>query len=246
MDRDKGLIIIPVKNEYSSLKNILESLKDENILVVNDNYKEFNYPNKKDLIILENKKNLGKGASLKKGFQYAIDNKFNYVIMMDADGEHPPNLIPEFKEKLQKKDMVFGQRRFHRSLSRKIFNLFASFWVRRLGINIDDATCGYMGIRTKILKNMVLKSKGFDIDIELIMESLKFTKKHGVVNIDNKKFDSSNIKRRDILDINDRYDLWIIENKGFLLKKYGKTKYSFLYISAINGLIIGKLIRLIS
>jgi len=46
--------------------------------------------------VLKNTQNIGKGASLIKGFDYAISKGYDAVLTMDGDGQHLPEDIPAF------------------------------------------------------------------------------------------------------------------------------------------------------
>ena len=235
----KGIIIIPVKNEFNSLITILKKLSDkEDVLVINDSNKKFKF---KDIEILENKKNLGKGISIRKGFGHVIKKRYEYVIIMDSDGEHSPDLISSFRKKIKNKDIVFGQRMNYRSFSRKLSNKFASFWLKRTGINLLDTTCGFMAIKTRSIKKMDLKSKGFDIDIEIILESFKNDISYDVIEFNNKNFSPTGIKFKDIMIINKRFDSWILDNKSIIKKRTNKINQMSIFIFSKIGLILSDL-----
>ena len=59
------------------------------------------------LRVIHNPKNMGYGASLKKGFRQA---KYDRLAITDADGTYPNKRIPEFVKLLDQADMVVGAR----------------------------------------------------------------------------------------------------------------------------------------
>ena len=65
-------------------------------------------------MIVQNEKNLGKGAALRNGFRHALENGYQAVLILDADGQHDPNEIPLFLESYQKNksNLIIGMRNF--------------------------------------------------------------------------------------------------------------------------------------
>ena len=112
----KFLIIIPVYNDWESLKKLLnqidETIKEYNFLevqciIVNDasNLKEpkiIKPKNIKFIKIMNMKENRGHARCNAFGIRYAFQNEeFDYLILMDGDGEDRPIEIKSFIDKIQ-------------------------------------------------------------------------------------------------------------------------------------------------
>ena len=112
----KIIILIPVFNDWESLKKLLIEI-DENIkkfpdltiqcFVVNDASTiakpEFKKPEKilNSLKILNMKENRGHARCNAFGIRYIIQNeKFDYLILMDGDGEDRPIRVKRFNKKI--------------------------------------------------------------------------------------------------------------------------------------------------
>lgn len=54
--------------------------------------------------------NLGVGGAMRLGFKYAVENGFDIVVQIDADGQHDPAAVPQLLEKLNEFDIVIGAR----------------------------------------------------------------------------------------------------------------------------------------
>jgi glycosyltransferase involved in cell wall biosynthesis len=99
--------------------------------------------------------NIGNGAAIKTGIRQA---KGKILIMMDGDGQHNPEVIPELLEKIDRYDMVVGARtggsesHLHRKMANGCFNLFASYICKR---KIQDLTSGFRAIKTDIARRFV-------------------------------------------------------------------------------------------
>ena len=185
------LVIIPTFNESENIVKIIESIfsihQDINILVVDDNspdgtsgmVKEVipKYNNKLNLITRESK--LGLGTAYLKGFNWAINNDFNYIISMDADFSHNPSDIYRLYEICvnEKNDICVGSRYIkginvvNWPLQRIILSYFASLYVRLItGMNIKDPTTGFICYSVKKLQKLNLseiKFNGYAFQIEM-------------------------------------------------------------------------------
>ncbi len=99
--------------------------------------------------------NIGNGAAVKTGIRLA---QGDYILLMDADGQHKPADIPRLLEHIDRYDMVVGARTgesetaVHRDIANTIYNLFASYVCGR---KIEDLTSGFRIIRANIAKNLV-------------------------------------------------------------------------------------------
>jgi hypothetical protein len=102
-------ILIPVFNDWESLLillNNIHSLKISNlanlkILIVDDCSteilnKKIDFDSFKNIEIIKNTKNIGHGKSIAYGINYLIKkNEFDYLIVMDGDGEDRPEEVKE-------------------------------------------------------------------------------------------------------------------------------------------------------
>jgi glycosyltransferase involved in cell wall biosynthesis len=129
-------------------------------------------------IVLQNGVNHGKGYSLKKGFQYAIKNRFEAIVTLDGDLQHDPLEIPNFIEHYKKTnaDLILGDRTYDFSsmpLDRQFSNKMTSLLISLLtGQRVKDSQTGYRLIRTEILKSIQLISNRYETESELLLKAL--------------------------------------------------------------------------
>jgi len=102
-------ILIPVFNDWDSLLSLLNKihiLKIDNlahikVLIVDDCSteilnKKIQFSSFQDVEIIKNSKNIGHGKSIARGINYLINkNDFDYLIVMDGDGEDRPEEVKE-------------------------------------------------------------------------------------------------------------------------------------------------------
>lgn len=168
------LIIIPAFNEEGNIEKLFARLSEKSIkryadvLVVNDAScdqtgviaKSF------DIQVITHIFNLGYGSALQVGYKYALRNNYEYVIQLDADGQHEVSNIPIIYEHLTKRDdegnipdIVIGSRFLKDSKSYK------SSFLRRISISwfswlikkvtkkkITDPTSGLQGLNRKAFR----------------------------------------------------------------------------------------------
>ena len=118
---DKIIAIIPAYNEENSIIGIIDDVLNycENVIVINDSSTDntqdlLNGYDNENLIIIENKKTLGIGGSMKKGIKKALELEPNIIIKIDGDGQHKPEDIPKFLKMFEegKYDLIKGNRFF--------------------------------------------------------------------------------------------------------------------------------------
>ena len=158
------LVVIPAFNEEAVLGRTLDALLQEvssnQVLVVSDGStdKTSQIVNDKKIKLLEIPFNLGVGAAMRSGFQFAKENGFQKVIQFDADLQHQPKYIKKIVSELDKYDVVVGSRfaakptykvSFVRSLA---MGLLKESVTRHIGKKMTDVTSGFRGANKKAIE----------------------------------------------------------------------------------------------
>ncbi|MBI4155106.1 glycosyltransferase [Candidatus Woesearchaeota archaeon] len=154
-------IVIPTLNEEENVKvliNILNRLyKEAEILVVDSGSKD----KTKDIALKLNAKVVEAGNGLCRAVLEGIkEAKNNFIVVMDADLQHPPELVKEIYENLKHNDIVVGTR-FNRedygnlSFIRYFISKTANFTARKfLNIKINDPMSGFFGVKKDLAKKI--------------------------------------------------------------------------------------------
>ncbi len=119
LDR-KTLILIPAYNEEKSITKVIRNIHGEcgdvDILVINDGSRDktAETAEKAGAIVVSHIFNMGYGVSLQTGYKYAVDHDYEFIIQMDADGQHDVCNIGTIYNKLthgkHPYDIVIGSR----------------------------------------------------------------------------------------------------------------------------------------
>ena len=118
--------------------------------------------------------NLGKGAAIRSGAKWAIENKFHWILTLDADQQHPPSAIREFMEKKRERVILTGHRTDLKSmpLSRVFSNRFTSLLLSiRTNRCLRDSQCGFRLIPLSLFEEVEFHQNGFQFESELLIKA---------------------------------------------------------------------------
>lgn len=182
----KIYIVIPTHNEQKHILNVVKEVSKYGlpVVVVDDGSKD---GTSKKLIktkipklkILTHRVNLGKGAAMKTGAQFAFGQSAEAVIFMDSDGQHKAQDLPQFISKLKSKryEIVFGSRNFSMGvpLIRYLGNKVASVTAAILfGKYVSDSLCGFRALTKKGYQKVKWESSGYGVEIEMVARAGKY------------------------------------------------------------------------
>src|SRR3989344_1937309 len=175
-------IIVPVFNEETTIDQVIQTLTEQKIpgwfkqIIVVDDGSTAKTAKKlkkflKKVTFLSHKNNIGKGGAIKTALKLA---KGEIVIIQDADSEYSPkdilSLIKQYHP--DNSAAVYGSRRLKTKRGGYplyitgdwLANFFFRFFFRE---KLTDIFTGYKLVKTFLLKKMKLKSRGFEIEMEI-------------------------------------------------------------------------------
>lgn len=188
-------IIIPVYNEEKRIKNSLNIIKeyldgqgfDYEIIISNDGSVDGTVDEIKNsgvrVVLLDNKKNRGKGFAVKSGMLKA---RGEFVIFLDADLATPIAELPKLLKPLEGGvfdiavgSRVIGKRDVERSWVRSVVGLsFRKLKSLIVGIEIFDSQCGFKGFKREVVapifERQTINGWSFDVEILLIASKLGY------------------------------------------------------------------------
>ena len=192
-----SIVIIPTYNEKENVEAIIRAVigleKGFDVLIIDDGSPDGtadivkrlmteDFPNRLFLIQREGK--LGLGTAYIRGFEWAIQEQYDYIFEMDADFSHNPNDLPRLYAACHDEgnDVSIGSRYVtgvnvvNWPIGRVLMSYFASKYVRFiLGIGLHDTTAGYVCYKRQVLETIDLQKirfKGYAFQIEMKYSAL--------------------------------------------------------------------------
>ena len=187
-------IILPTLNEKDHIIELIESIsknfKGKNskyeIIIVDDNsidgtietVKKYSQKNKRIRLYVRKKKKKNLAKSINLGI---LKSKYENIIWMDADFQHPPQYIKKMITNINNFDVIIfsrflkhSKRYYDDNIKYKEFNENQSVFFNKVCKffffdDITDYTSGYICIKKKILKNYILKGFYGDYFLHLIV-----------------------------------------------------------------------------
>lgn len=188
---EKIAVIIPALNAERTLPRVVVDARAqlEPVLVIDDGSTDAtgDVARAAGATVIRHSVNRGKGAALKTGFAWALENGFDGVITLDADGQHLASEIPKFLRERERggADLIIGGRShlFEQMLPRRRrANRFsASAIAFAAGVTITDSQSGFRFYSSNLLRKLQLRANGFDMESEVIVRAGR--RKFGIVTI---------------------------------------------------------------
>jgi dolichol-phosphate mannosyltransferase len=188
------LVIVPTYNESENITRILsrtrKAVPDAHILVADDNSPDGTGKLADEIAVSDGHVHVmhrlgkeGLGAAYMAGFEWGLNEGYQVLVEMDADGSHQPEQLPELLNALTDADLVLGSRWvkggevLNWPKSREILSRGGNLWTRiALGIPLRDATGGFRAFRRKTLLGLGLDnvaSAGYCFQVDLAWRALK-------------------------------------------------------------------------
>lgn len=162
----KVLIVIPAHNEADNIGKVLDEVKRDvsfaDIVVIND----FSNDNTSEIVrshgvnCIDNIFNLGYAWTIQTGVKYALENNYDYLIQLDADGQHiakEANLLYEYASS-HDVDIVIGSRYvkgaeyncpFFRRVGTKLFSGLIKLFCHK---KIADPLSGFQCLDRRVME----------------------------------------------------------------------------------------------
>jgi glycosyltransferase involved in cell wall biosynthesis len=178
-------ILIPAYNSAGDLNTFLPSLLARapagRVCVVDDGSHDNTESvcRKLGVDYLKQAVNRGKGAALRKGFGYVSNREdIDWILTMDADGQHAVNDIPTFIEAVEKypdSGIIIGAREKKPDMmpAERIFSNFVTSKVLSIicGAEIIDSQCGYRIYSSEFIKRVTIQYNRFEMESEVILKA---------------------------------------------------------------------------
>ncbi len=126
--------------------------------------------------VIQHKKNLGKGASMRTLFDFAKNENFNVMVTIDGDGQFSPKEIPKLITPIidEKMDIVIGYRSNKNEMPsyRKLGNKFLDSMTNLASeLPFRDTQSGFRAYSKKAVSAISFKTNGFGADSEILIDA---------------------------------------------------------------------------
>ncbi len=184
------LVSLATYDEAANLRPLVEAIRqfapDASILVIDDNSPDGTgdvaddlRATLPDIHVIHRPGKLGLGTAVLTGMKFAIENRFDYFLNLDADFSHPPRFIPSLVSGMREHDVMIGSRyipgggvegefNFKRKCMSTGINVYARLF---LGLRTRDNSGSYRCYRVDKLRQIDLnrvRSRGYSFMEEIL------------------------------------------------------------------------------
>jgi dolichol-phosphate mannosyltransferase len=191
---DRVLVIIPTYNESANLEPIVARVRaaqpDVEILVVDDASPDGTGKIADGLAeqdhhvhVLHRAGKGGLGGAYVAGFDWGLEEGYDVLVEMDADGSHAPEELHKLLGALHRADLVLGSRWIpggsviNWPKSREAISRSGNLYTRlALGIDLRDATGGFRAYQREVLEGIeysAVVSEGYCFQVDLAWRALR-------------------------------------------------------------------------
>jgi len=178
--RSKVAAVIPAYHEQKHIGEVVRRTcgQLDRVLVVDDGSNDQTATRAREAgaEVIVHPQNRGKGETIKTGLRYWLDRQFDFVIILDADGQHRPEEIDRFTAvavSAAEPKLVLGNRMndiTRMPLVRRIVNRYMSKKISRVcGQEIPDTQCGFRMLHRQLIPEVLGGAARFDYETEMLI-----------------------------------------------------------------------------
>jgi glycosyltransferase involved in cell wall biosynthesis len=176
------LVAIPVYNELKYAPQVIDKVKrfHDQVLFIDDGSTDGTVElleRRDDIYLIKHPVNRGYGRSLIDAFCWADKHGYDWVVTMDCDEQHEPEMIPEFIRKIEddRWDIISGSRYLEQRIGddlppgdRRSINLMITEMINdHFGWSLTDAFCGFKAHRVSAMRKLNLDESGYAFPMQL-------------------------------------------------------------------------------
>jgi glycosyltransferase involved in cell wall biosynthesis len=176
----KVAAVIPSYNEEKHIGDVVRRTRPklDNVLVVDDGSQDQTADRAREAgaEVIVHEQNRGKGETIKTGLRHWLDRQFDFVIILDADGQHRPEEIERFVAVALSPEapkLVLGNRMNDVSsmpLVRRMVNRWMSGRISAAcGQEIPDTQCGFRLLHRQLIPELLGGAARFDYETEMLI-----------------------------------------------------------------------------
>jgi glycosyltransferase involved in cell wall biosynthesis len=178
-DRSRVAAVIPAYQEENHVAEVARRVRAqlEHVLVVDDGSTDATAERARraGVDVIVHPQNRGKGESIKTGMRYWLDRGIDYIVLLDADGQHLPEEIARFIDAAGQNNVkIFVGTRMNdvtsMPLVRRVVNRYMSDKISRAcGQQIPDTQCGFRMLHRDVIPELLGGTNRFDYETEMLI-----------------------------------------------------------------------------
>jgi len=173
-------VVIPAFNEEKHIGDVVcrTGAKIDNVLVVDDGSSDDTARRAREAgaEVIVHPKNRGKGESIKTGLRHWLDRQFDFVIILDADGQHRPEEIERFVNAAAsagEPKLVIGNR-MNDLASMPVLRRIVNRWMSKrisdvCGQLVPDTQCGFRMLHRQLIPDLLDGADRFEYETEMLI-----------------------------------------------------------------------------
>lgn len=172
--------VIPAYNEEKHIGDVVRRTRRQldHVLVVDDGSTDKTAEQARGAggEVIVHPHNCGKGESIKTGLRHWLERQFDFVIILDADGQHRPEEIERFVAaavSATAPKLVLGNRMEdvgRMPLLRRLVNRYMSRRISRVcGHEIPDTQCGFRLLHRQLIPELLDGADRFEYETEMLI-----------------------------------------------------------------------------
>jgi len=176
------IAVIPCLNESASIVPLVAAVRRQisSVLVVDDDSTDATAQLAKSAgaVVIRHRRNLGKGAALRTSLAHALEQDFEWAVMLDGDGQHTPEDLPALWRCAEQTGakLVIGNRmaEAHKMpwLRRTVNRWMSRMISRRAGKFLPDTQSGFRLVHLPTWAALPLNAQRFEVESEMLLAFL--------------------------------------------------------------------------
>jgi len=172
-------VVIPCRNEARNIAAVVAAVRIylPTVIVVDDGSQDetATMAERAGAGVLRHAVSRGKGAALATGWQTAHARGFEWVLMMDGDGQHAVTDVPQFLATAKRTGaaLVVGNRMGNAGQMPRVRRWVNRWMSRRIsalaGTTLPDSQCGFRLMNLKAWSRLPIAATHFEIESEVLL-----------------------------------------------------------------------------